>query len=205
MPPAQLYLLSVICLLAGLVQVAVEGSPVTATLFDVLPTNLAIPAGFGTAVVTASAIGVGKDGGTTYVMEVIDSSVSVEVVYGTPQITTTITDVSTLTQTFVEQAAWIYRSYQDSSKEFNGFERNCTIGTNGTTSECVVIGRTVVNGTTTVTTTTTFPAKVAPLYTVTRDGAIPSQTSSGALHNLRFASVSTLSTIGLILTLVLTC
>ncbi|KAF8806770.1 hypothetical protein BYT27DRAFT_7256775 [Phlegmacium glaucopus] len=158
----------------------VKGDTTTVTLFQVGPTNTALVPSNQAVVINISAIGVGANGGTTYVGPEIDT-ISVEVVLpGTSPVTTHVTQVIPATATLVEAASWIYMSFADASNEFNGFEANCTLG-NGTTSECIQIDRTVEDGTTTVTATKTLTGLVAPLYTVTVTGPIPTAKNAATI------------------------
>ncbi|KAF8806771.1 hypothetical protein BYT27DRAFT_7190428 [Phlegmacium glaucopus] len=168
-----------LCLLLLTVASCVKGDSTTVTLFQVGPTNTALVPSNQAVVTNISAIGVGANGGTTYVGPEIDTSVEV-VLPGTSPVTTHVTQVIPATAILVEAASWIYMSFVDSSNEFNGFEANCTLG-NGTTSECIQIDRTVEDGTTTVTTTKTLTGLVAPLYTVTVTGPIPTAKNAATI------------------------
>ncbi|KDR82084.1 hypothetical protein GALMADRAFT_240567 [Galerina marginata CBS 339.88] len=122
------------------------------------------------------AVGVGSDGGTTYSeVEVNSGLVTLSLPTGTP-VFTTFSATATVTDLFVEHASWIYRSYADSSKKFNGFEQNCSfVDASKQSANCVEIFRLVVGGTTTQATTQTVTETVKPWYTYTG----PQPTSSG--------------------------
>ncbi|KAF8806769.1 hypothetical protein BYT27DRAFT_7211812 [Phlegmacium glaucopus] len=151
----------------------VEGNT-TITLLQVIP--IITPLSNGTTQVQAaaslSAIGVGENGGTTYLEGEILTGVELG---GTMQ-------VITATRTFVEAASWFYTSPADPSKSFDDIELNCTLGTNGATSECIEIDRFVLqDGTTSKTATLTYQGLVEPIYTLTVPGPIPTSTNAATI------------------------
>ncbi|KAF8806768.1 hypothetical protein BYT27DRAFT_7338789 [Phlegmacium glaucopus] len=162
--------------------VPVGGNTTTITLFRVEPSPITSPPNpnMEQATVTGmSAIGVGTNGGTTYVEGEILTGVEL-VLPGTSPVTTHITEV--LTKTFVEAASWFYVT---ASLVSGSIEVNCTLGTNDATSECIEIDRAVQigNPTTTqsATVTRTYPGLVTPVYTLTVTGPIPTSTSAATI------------------------
>ncbi|KAF8806767.1 hypothetical protein BYT27DRAFT_7242513 [Phlegmacium glaucopus] len=132
-------------------------------------------------VTAISAIGVGANGGTTYVAGEIFSGDEL-VYFGTPPVMAShVSTTVSAAVTFVEAASWLYVTMPLASDSLS-IEVNCTLGA---TSECIEIVRAVQveNLTTTqsATMTRTYPGLAAPVYTLTVTGAIPTSTNAATI------------------------